>query len=213
MFELIIRSKAMFIKQMLTGLCAFTLSFSVFAAGEATPNTTRAAPTGGMFAAFGKMSIDSAVADKENIKDSASYFRMGGEFTPHPWIFGGGIAGIFYSDSSGFSQRVQDQYGTVTNAKSTADSFNLFGEAGYSYSLVETFKVELLAGYELVLSSSRKIDSCADCASEDIDVKAGLYVSPRIKLLVNNFYISLTAQQFIAGDVKNAFFLGVGLAI
>ena len=203
----------MFIKQIITGLCALSLSFTVFAADQAIPNTPHAAPTGGLLFAFGRVSIDSVAAGKENIKDSGSYIRLGAESIPKPWFFGGGISGIFYSDKVGFSQTVKDQYGTISNAKSSASSTNLFGEAGYSYSLADHFKVELLAGYEFVLSSSRSIDNCTDCASQDIKIDAGLYLTPRIKLAIDNYSISLSVQQFLTGDVKNALFLGLGLTL
>ena len=67
----------MLIQQIIMGFCAFSLSFTVFAVDKVKPETTRAAPSGGMYLALGKMNIDSTVANKENVKDSASYIRLG----------------------------------------------------------------------------------------------------------------------------------------
>lgn len=203
----------MYIKKMMMGCCALSLSFSVFAVDTAKPATTPVAPGSAIYLALGKVTIDSEAANKENIKDTASYIRLGFEILRNPWLFGGGLSGIFYSDEVGFSQTVVDQFGTVSKAESSADSFNLYGESGYSYSLANFLKVELLAGYELVLSSSRSIANCSNCASQDIEIDAGFYLNPRIRFVIkNNYTLSLSAHKFMVGDLKNVFSLGFGIS-
>lgn len=163
------------------------------------------------YAGIGQVAIDSASATRGKIKDSATYIRLAVEGRSQGWLYGGGISGYFYSDKNKFSQGVEDQFGNRSTEDSSASAVNLYGEAGIAYPVSASMSADFLAGYEFVAESSRAISNCTDCASEDIDVDAGVYVAPRIRYQVGDkFTMSLSYQQYLTGDVENAIALYFG---
>ena len=161
---------------------------------------------------FGKASFDAINAEQEGIKDSGQYFRLGYEAQHKLLVFGGGMSGFGYSDNNSFKQRVEDQFGNRSTESSSADSFNLYGEAGLSYSPVRFVSLDLMLGKEMILQSSRGIGSCSGCDNEDIDMNVGLHSKSRIKFIFpNGFIASLSYQQFFDGDADSIVGLSIGI--
>lgn len=202
----------MTLKHTIAGLCAaatFTLAPN-FAFAEDTAEqpemTTR------MYGSLGRASFDDAV-QQEGIGSSALSWRFGLERQQGNWIYGGGLSGFSYDDRESFSQDVTSNWGDDSRADSTASSFNLYFEGGYSHPLNETVSLELLGGIELVASSSRSISNCTNCREEDIDVTSGPYIQPRVTFhLKNDWYWGASYNQYFGGDAKGSFMANVGLS-
>lgn len=155
------------------------------------------------YLAVGRVSLDEKAAASEAVKDDANYFRLGWQRRSDAFVFGLGLSSYIYKDRAGFSQEVEDYFGDVSTEDSSATSFNLFGELGYSHPLSSMVRLELVTGFELVLSSERSINNCSDCYSEDIDLDSGAYIMPRVLLQTEKgFTAGLAYQHFINGDVE-----------
>jgi hypothetical protein len=193
---------------------SFVIVFSVvtfFSTAAFAETTQQSSNRWNWYLALGKAAFDEEKAQQEFIEDSAWSIRIAGGYQKSSLLFGFGLSGFFYDDNKQFSQTVQDQYGTVSTADSSADSVNLFGEMGYRFSLTDQFYFDFLGGYEQVLSSKRSISNCSDCYDENIDIKSGLYLLPRLQYkLESGFNFALSYQQNFTGDVKNVVLFSIG---
>lgn len=187
----------------------FSLSFCVLAESEESSG-------GFAYLSFGQATLDSDKATQEKITDSAKYLRLAGEGIKNNLMFGGGFSAYFYSDNADFSQYVQDQFGNQSTANSTADANNLFGEAGYTLNISNNLRMDLLAGYEYIFTSSRSIDNCSNCTKEDINIKSGAYLHPRLSFQSTKdpsgflYEVGLSYAKSFTGDVKNVLMLTLG---
>jgi len=193
----------------------FIFLFSINAFCETNDQPPVKKGQGSIYLTYGKVNFDPKQANQENVDPSASYIRLGGEYREDNGIFGGGMSIFSYNDSAGFQQYVQDQYGNVTTASSNASSVNLYGEIGYTASLTDSLRADLLGGYELVVESNRSIPSCSNCDKEAIDIKSGLYVTPRLGLNGDfsgrgHWEITLSYAKGIGGNVENITMLTFG---
>lgn len=166
----------------------------------------------GILFGLGLANIDQDVADKTAVDESALSIRIGWEYRRSDYIFGAGISGLVYDDSAEFSERVIDQFGNIDTADSTANAFNFYVEGGYEYALTPYLYADFLGGYEKVLSSSRSISNCEDCFDIDIDIDAGLYVNPRLTVILDStVFFSLGYQHYLGGDIDNNIMLSIGI--
>lgn len=193
------------------------LKTSLFCALLCVAGTTQAedtAPTSEVttrwYGSLGRISLDEAVQN-EGIDTSAMSWRIGGERQINRWLFGGGISGFLYSDNASFSQDVENGWGSDSTADSSATAINLYFEGGYAHPLNENVDLALLAGMELVMSSTRGIGNCTNCYEEDIDVSSGFYIQPRITYTFeNNWFMGASYNLYQGGDVKNGLSFTVG---
>ncbi len=164
--------------------------------------TNRMANSNGWFFSGGYFTLDTANADAELIDDEAFAISFGWEGHDNSFVYGLGISGLFLSDNDSFSQVVESNFGGVTTASSTADSFGIFGEVGYSHAFNSSNNsFELLGGFEFT-SASRSIANCSNCYSEDINLDSGLYIKPRIRFYGDNgFIFSIAYQHYLSGDI------------
>ncbi|ABD80297.1 outer membrane beta-barrel protein [Saccharophagus degradans] len=189
-------------------ICALFCIAGTAQADESTPTnetTTR------WYGSLGRISLDDAV-QQEGIDTSATSWRFGGERQTNNWLFGGGISGFLYSDNNSFSQDVENSWGSDSTADSSATAFNFYFEGGYVHPLNQNVDVALLAGIELVLSSTRGIGNCTNCYEEDIDVSSGFYIQPRITYTFeNNWFMGASYNLYQGGDVNSGLSLTVGV--
>lgn len=195
-------------KLLMTAVIACT-AVSGFATAE--EQTSVAKTSHGFMLGVGNASFTETSAVDNYIDDSALSIRLGYEYRTGDYLFGAGFSGFIYDDSASFSQTVIDQYGNISTADSSSDAINLYIEGGYEYPLNEYFYAGFLGGYEQVLSSSRAISNCSDCASSDINIDAGFYINPRLTVILDSFYFSLGYQHYLNGDVENNIMLSVGM--
>ncbi|WP_111978982.1 porin family protein [Algibacillus agarilyticus] len=194
-------------------LFAVTASQTVFA--QETPNASEislvAHKSTGFHGSLGSVSLDAKAAYIGEVKDSATYWRLGWENHTDSFIWGTGLSGYLYSDKAGFTVRTEGAFGGESDSDSSATAFNGYIEGGYKYAVNDVFSVALLAGYELVLTSDRSVGYCSDCPSEDIDMDAGVYLQPRATFQFgNDWYASLDYNAYMSGDVESAVMLSVG---
>lgn len=157
-----------------------------------------------LYFSLGRASFEKEAAQAQGVDEGATSIELAweGEFT-NKLILGVGLSGYFYSDNESFSQLTKDGYGDVSNSESSASGWGAFGEIGYGYGLNETVSLDLLAGFDLMMSSSRDIGYCTDCYSEDIDLSGGAYISPRIRFKSESWMFAFTYQSFMNGDIEN----------
>jgi len=186
----------------LTAGIILALSFSVNA--EVASESIKLS---GFYASVGTVSFDDKVSYENDIDDSATYFKIGWEQHRDQWIWGIGLSGYFYSDNASFTNNTTDG-----EKSSDASATNGYLEGGYKYTLNKNVNFSLVAGYEHVFSSSRGIELCSGCDSEDIDISASLYIQPRITYIWDNsWYVTASHNSYLGGDVESSLFLTVGV--
>ncbi|WP_028885090.1 porin family protein [Teredinibacter turnerae] len=167
----------------------------------------------GVLLSIGQVSFDSELAAREGVDDSALYVVAGweGRYRSN-LIVGAGISLYDYSDNEAFEQLTESSWGgNERNSSSSATAYNLYGELGYGVDLAPTVSLDLLAGYEMVLSSERSISYCSDCYSEDIEIDSGLFVAPRLRFKPwEHWVIALSYQSYLTGDVESSAQISTG---
>jgi hypothetical protein len=164
-----------------------------------------------MYGGLGQASIDGQKAFAGGVEDSALYIRLGMEFQRSSWLYGVGISGLIYDDNADFSQTVQDQFGNISTADSSAEAFDLYGEFGYRYLLATRAYLDFITGYEQMLTSGRSISNCSNCYDEDIDIDSGFYLMPRLQFETEGgFTFSLLYRQYFTGDLESAVVFAIG---
>jgi len=186
------------IKIITSGLLIGSIFISNFAAAK--PVTRKS-----FVMELGQVTFDAQTAKTEGVEDSANFFRFAYGQQKKSVVYSLGFSGFMYKDNESFKQDVVDQSGNQSTADTSTGTFNAYAEGGYILKMHNSFNADLLAGYEQVLQSSRSIPNCTNCSSEDIKIKAGVYVSSRLGYEWNNgFKMSLSYRQYISGDVENA---------
>ena len=180
---------------------------------DASEEEIAAVSTSSVYGSLGMSSIDSQVASTEGVDDSATYFRFGWEKQQTSLIYGFGISGLLYDDDESFSQRVEDFTGDQFDEGSSASGIALLGEVGYRHVLNGFVQLDGILGLEYMMSSSRGIDNCRNCYSEDIEVDSGVYVSPRVIFKTDrSFYFGMDYRVYLSGDIENGVTLLLGLS-
>ena len=195
-------------------ICCTSLIISTIAVANESEVENQEDIKGLMYLEGGEITINSATALKEGVEDTATYFLFAMEsFTKKPWIFGGGLSFIQYSDNKGFSQPVVDQNGQSSTASSNAGAVSIFGNLGVGATYWNAVSTDLLIGYEFTVESDRTISNCTDCATVDIDINMGAYINPRLRFHASNgFTIALAYRQYLTGDIENSVDLLLGWA-
>lgn len=187
--------------------CTFTSGFA-----NSSEHLNPAESSHGFMFGLGQANFDKQVAIENGIDDSALSIRLGYEYRKTDYIFAGGITGLVYDDSDEFNQTVIDQFGNVSTAESSADAFGFYVEGGYEYPINSYAYADFMGGYEQIFSSSRSISNCSNCIDQDIDVDAGLYINPRLSVILDNsVFFSLGYQHYLGGDIENNIMLSIGM--
>jgi len=190
---------------------ASALLISNASADNGQEENETASPIPTFYFSAGRIGLDPELTEQENIKDTATILRFGWEGLSDRLVYGAGMSMFLYSDRAEFSQRVEDVFGNQSTADSSANAFNIYGEVGYSYPLSSYVNVDILGGYEWVLKSERSIGECSNCASEDIDINSGLYITPRIRFTTTGSVILMISQhRYFSGDADDAWSLSIG---
>lgn len=167
-----------------------------------------------LYGGLGSVSFDPQVAASmaAQIDDSAFALEFGYERRlKSGFVWGAGINFYSYSDNAGFSVITESQFGSVKRSDSDASAFTGFGELGYSFTPNKKVALSLMAGYERVFTSSRSISNCRNCPSEDIDIDAGAYLTPKVVYTFdNNWTLGLSYNGYVSGDIDNMVMLQIG---
>jgi hypothetical protein len=180
---------------------------------QAPPNKPT---TYGFYFGGGDVQLNDAAAQAADIGNRAFSIRIGGIGERFGVLYGGGVSFFGFDDHAQFDQTVQDQYGNISGASSSATAVNLFGEVGYRLPLAERFAVELLGGYEQVVASNRSIADCTDCDVEHVDISSGVYLLPELQYLAvegskTAFTVTMAYERPVTGDVESVLELRLGI--
>ncbi len=163
------------------------------------------------------VNIDSDTALAQGIDDSAYSIGISADYLQNNWITSLGAEIIVYDDNAEFTQVVEGSgvfnRGDVSTESSTANAILAYVGTGYQWSFGEEQDVALTlqGGFSHLFESTRSIDSCSNCYSEDIDVDAGAYVKASLLKSGETFRFGVHIQQFLGGDgLTNAIGLSLG---
>lgn len=157
------------------------------------------------------LAIDSEVAAKEKVRDSATAFNFEVDYytADKPFELHLGLSLLQYGDHDEFSQYGCYEWGGDCESKSSdASAMQIYGD----YGLKKRFGPNkggfytLRGGFSAILGSERSIDNCKNCYSEDIDVSGGLYGLAGVGFnATQNFSMGLNYKQYFSGDLDSAF--------
>lgn len=163
------------------------------------------------------VNIDSDTALSQGIDDSAYSIGISADYLQNNWITSLGAEIIVYDDNAEFTQVVEGSgvfnRGDVSTESSTANAILAYVGTGYQWYFGEEKDVALTlqGGFSHLFESTRSIDSCSNCYSEDIDVDAGAYVKASLLRAGDTFSFGVHVQQFLGGDgLSNAFGISIG---
>jgi len=149
-----------------------------------------------LYFGLGNATFDPITAFTQGVEDDALALEFGYERRlSSGFVWGAGLNWYAYSDNNGFSVQTESVFGNVAFSDSSASGISGFGELGYSYTPSKKIELSLVAGYELMLSSSRSIGNCNNCPSEDID---------------NMWTLGLSYSGYVSADVESLITLQVG---
>lgn len=163
------------------------------------------------------LAIDSAVAKKEKIRDSATAFNLGADYymADKPFEFHMGLSLIQYGDHAEFEVHgcweggFRD--GDCGSEKSDASAMQVFGDFGLRKRFGPNFGgfYTVRGGYGAIFGSERAVDNCKGvCGGSDIDVSGGLYGLVGIGFnATKSFSMGLNYKQYLSGDLDSAFAL------
>jgi hypothetical protein len=159
---------------------------------------------------LGSVSIDSAIAQTNQIGDSFSYLGGYWQGQHDSILMGVGASFALVDDKDPNFYTVQNDDGSTGVEKAEAFGMMFNFEAGYRYKALANLNVDILAGYEL-LAADRSVSNCADCPVEDIDVDMGLYLKPRISFTpTKSWTIEAAYSKYLGGDALSNLSLGLG---
>lgn len=166
----------------------------------------------GLVLSLGRVNFDDRIAVGEGVEDSGVYIDFGweGRFYNNV-ILGAGISAFGYSDNDSFNQWTEDDWGDDEYSSSSAAAVNFYGELGYGVELTRMLSLDLIGGFEAVLSSERSISGCSNCYSEDIDIDSGPYIAPRLRFKPwSHWMFAVSYQSYLSGDVEDSVQLAAG---
>jgi hypothetical protein len=122
---------------------------------------------------------------------------------------------MIYDDEDSFSQTVIDvNDGDISTESSDADAVLLNAATGYAWKFGEEAKtaVRLQGGFAIVTSSERSIANCSNCSTEDIDIGGGIFVRATLLQSFESWSMGVFVQQYLNGDINNAFGISISSA-
>ncbi len=175
-------------------------------------NSAFSASSSQLYFGLGNAAFDPAIAFTQGVEDDALALEFGYEKRLHSgFVWGAGINWYAYSDNNGFSVQTEGVFGGVERSDSSASGLSGFGELGYSYTPSKKIELSLMAGYELMLSSSRSVSNCSNCPSEDIDIDTGAYFNPKVVYTFDNMWtLGLSYNSYVSSDVESLISIQLG---
>lgn len=156
----------------------------------------------------GTLNIDSKVAERQGIDDSAWVIGAAAErySSNSSLTFVIGADFIGYSDNYSFSQDTNKG-----EKDSNASGAMIYAEFGPKVPFGKDDSNYFIAhaGVSGMFSSERGISYCEDCHSENIDIKGGLYGVLGVGHSFGNFDLGFQFQQYLSGDLDNSLRLRV----
>lgn len=192
----------------LAGLLALA-SFSVSAAEQY--QTKIYGPTSGWSwaAHVDRMKIDKKIATEEGVEPWFTAVGGAGEyyFDNSDTTLSLGLSIIFYDDNEAFSQVVRDYWGYGYYSSSNANGAQAYIEYGSQYHFGRGDKsfFSIRGGLSSIFFSSRSINDCSNCWSEDIDVDGGAYGVLGVGHRLGPVDLGLQFYQYFGGDLDNGF--------
>ena len=192
------------------------VSVALFMASLASAQSTQFTPYNGLsqsperhikmwaFSGVASMlSINEASAAEQGVKKDGLLISFIGDYYDNGWLTSIGFGSLFYEDERAFKQRTVDDRGREYDSESSAIGFLLSGASGYQWSFgsKRNTHLSLQGGYELFLESQRSIGSCSNCASEKIDLDAGVFSKFRLLHNVGNSAVGLQFVKYLSDDL------------
>jgi hypothetical protein len=169
------------------------------------------------FAGYGStVSLDGKSTALEGVEDSAYSIGATADYIQNSWVTSIGGEILIYDDNAEFKQRVEGtglfNDGDVSTTSSDANAFLLYVASGYQWRFNEEQGVALTlqGGLAALIASERSIDSCSNCFSEDIDLDAGPFVKASLTNSTDSVSFGVYVQQYLSGDLSNAFGISIG---
>ncbi len=160
------------------------------------------------------INFDSAAASRPDvlISESGTAIGLAGEYldSGRSMTYVVGLNYIIYNDNNEFAQYVQDYWYNDrydgSYEESSANALMLFAEAGpkIHFGTYHSSFFSARVGVSQIFDSTRSIDFCSDCYSEDIDIEGGFYGSLGIGHSFDQFDIGAEFQQYFSGDIDNS---------
>ena len=156
---------------------------------------------------YASHSLNSAIATREGIDDSANGFGFTADFsTDNLLMISLGLEFLEYDDKNGFSQTVQVEGGfddgDIRNEKSDASAVVFFAEAGprWQFGQNNSSYVAAKAGFNTATESERSISNCSDCFNQDINIDGGLYIMGSISHSFSAISFGLQYLKYMDDD-------------
>ena len=163
------------------------------------------------------INIDHQAANRVDVMvaESATAIGIAGEYVDAGSLtYAIGLNYIMYNDNNEFSQYVEDNWSddwdddwdSYSYEESNANAFMLFAEVGPTiyFGADEMSFFSVRGGVSGIFDSTRAINYCSDCYSENINLDGGLYGALGIGRTLSSFDISLQFQQYFTGDIDNS---------
>lgn len=128
---------------------------------------------------IGRYQLDEKAAEADQYEPSGLGLSVDLSYTYNRWRGAVGFGSVFLSDNAAFSQTVEDEFGNLSEAESSAAIGAFTMELGYEYKLTREITASVNAGY-MFLTGSRSIENCSDCETDKFDLDSGFYVEPEI---------------------------------
>lgn len=162
------------------------------------------------------ISLDSEAAASQGVEDSAYSIGASASYLADGWVTSLGLDVIIYDDNETFTQTVigdgafNDGDRSVESSDATAGLFSV--STGYQWEFGEDndFAVQAQGGFSFIVFSERSIAYCSDCYSEDIDLDGGAFVRASLVKSTSSVSFGVFAQQYVSGDIDNAFGIFIG---
>ena len=155
---------------------------------------------GGLY--VGYITMDSDDARDEGIDDQGilAGFRIDSVINRH-YVLNAGL-GLFYADDEDpFRQTVRQENlffdDDISTESSDIEGISAFLEAGVRFPVgfEDRLRLGVNVGYHFI-DAERTISNCSDCRDEDVDVDAGLYLSPAVIAVIQAFKLDLSYQYY-----------------
>lgn len=162
------------------------------------------------------LAIDSEVAKKQKVRDSATAFNFGADYymAEKPYEFHFGFSLVQYGDHNQFSEYGCYEGGwndgDCESKKADASAIQAYGDFGLRkrFGPSNGGFYTLRGGFSTLFASERAVSNCDGCRSEDIDVAGGLYGLAGIGFnATKSFSMGLNYKQYLSGDLDSAFAL------
>ena len=160
---------------------------------------------------LGQTTIDQEAAADQLIGEDAFNVSLTAMYLKNSWISTVGLDIVQYDDNAGFSQAVTSNFGGDSTEDSSATGVLLTAAFGYRWTHLEDDAVStyLQGGVSAMTSSSRGIDNCSNCYSEDIEISGGGFIRGGAHYSWSSVGLGLEYTQYMSGDLNDSLMLNL----